>query len=98
MPVTGARDHSRLGIGEHPAARCEFPAAAEGHTHGGDASKSVVHDHDHVALLAAHASDKLGFQQWILFDDTWAAAHPALASSILQYAHTWDPFALRVAS
>ena len=98
MPVTGAGDHSRIGIGEHAAAHAEFLAAAEGHTHGGDPGKSVVHDHDHLALLAAHASNQFGFQQWILFDDKWAAAHPDLASSILQYAHSPDPFALRVAS
>lgn len=98
MPVTGAADHSRIGIGEHAAAHGEFLAAAEGHTHGGDPARSVVHDHDHVALLAAHTSNQFGFQQWILFDDRWAAAHPDLASSILQYAHSPDPFALRVAS
>ena len=97
-PVVGATDHSRLGVGDHAAARGEFLAAAEGHAYGGDTSKSQLHAHAHVALLAAHTSAQFGFQQWILFDDRWAAAHPDLASSILQYAHSRDPFALRVAS
>jgi hypothetical protein len=30
------------------------------------------------------------FQQWIFFDDLWAAAHPALANGILRFAQRWD--------
>src|SRR6202012_4669344 len=30
--------------------------------------------------------------QWVLFDDRWGAAHANLATSILQYARSWDPF------
>ena len=96
--VVSAGDHTRLGIGEHTAARGEFVAAADGLTFAGDVTKSSVHAHPHVVVLAAHASNEFGYQQWILFDDRWAAAQPYLASSILQYAYSRDPFATRVAS
>lgn len=33
------------------------------------------------------------YDQWILFDDLWAAAHPDLALSLLRYATQWDPLA-----
>ena len=87
-----AKNHSTLGVGEHADARAEFLAAAEGLKHGGDPSKSIVHEGAHVAVLCAHTSERFGYQQWILFDDRWAAAHPDLAASILHYSHGWDPF------
>jgi hypothetical protein len=85
-------NHTRLGVGPHPAARDEFAAAAEGKEHGGEPEKSLVHVHDHVAVLCVHASKFFGYQQWILFDDRWAAAYPDLAGSLLIYAADWDPF------
>jgi hypothetical protein len=30
------------------------------------------------------------FHQWFLFDDLWAAAHPALADGVLKFARRWD--------
>ncbi|MGC7094039.1 hypothetical protein ACPZ19_05200 [Amycolatopsis lurida] len=45
----------------------------------------------HIAQLAMHCSETFGYQQWFLFDTTWAAAHPDLAQSLLRYAGHWDP-------
>lgn len=86
-----------LGLLPHAEARAELLARAEGLEHDGDPSKSIVHESAHAALLCAHATSAFGYQQWILFDDRWAAAHPALAASILRYAHGWDPFPYRKA-
>jgi hypothetical protein len=47
----------------------------------------------HVVHLAPPPVDGALGQQWILFDDRWAAAHPDLAASILRYGRDWDPFA-----
>ncbi len=90
----GKHSHPGLGTGELSTARAQFLAAAEGVAHGGDPSKSIVHEGAHAALLAAHGSTALGFQQWLFFDDRWAAAHPDLAASILRYGRQWDPFAV----
>src|SRR6185369_8617927 len=89
---TRAREHAQLGAGPHDAARAELAAAAEGLAPDGDPSRSIVFESEHAALLAAHTSERLGFQQWILFDDRWAAANPELATSILHYAEQADPF------
>jgi hypothetical protein len=91
------QNHSRLAVGPQAAARAELAAAAEGLAHGGDAKKSIIYENGHAAMLCAHTSNELGFQQWILFDDRWGAAHENLASSILQYARSWDPFLPREA-
>jgi hypothetical protein len=89
----GARhNHTRLGLGAHASARAEFLEAAAPLAFGGDADKTIVHEGEHAALLAAHTSPHFGFQQWFLFDDRWAAAHPDLASSLLMYAQHADPF------
>ena len=40
-----------------------------------------------------YASTVFGYQQWYLFDDMWAAAHPDLAASLLRYATSWNPYA-----
>ena len=86
-------DHAALGGGAIDAARASFEAAAAGVKHAGDPTKSIVSEGEHAALLAAHTDDKLGYQQWILFDDRWAAANPDLATSMLHYAEHADPFA-----
>ncbi len=86
------QNHSRLGVGAQEVARSEMVAAAEGLTPNGDAKKTIVYEGGHAAMLCAHVSNELGFQQWILFDDRWGAAHANLATSILQYARSWDPF------
>ncbi len=90
--VAARMNHSHLGIGSYKDARGEFEKAAEGKEHGGDPSRSIVHVGKHVAVLCAHESKHFGYQQWILFDDRWAAAHPALAASMLRYGRSWDPF------
>lgn len=82
-----------LAAGPHEAARAELGAAAEGLAHGGDAARSIVFEGEHAALLAVHVSERAGFDQWILFDDRWAAASSDLATSILHAAEHADPFA-----
>jgi hypothetical protein len=82
-----------LGIGPHKDAKEEFIRAARNRYHDGDPQKSIVQVGRHVAMLCVHASNSFGYQQWILFDDRWAAAHVDLASSLLWYASRWDPFA-----
>jgi hypothetical protein len=81
-----------LGVGAHATARAEFRAAAEGKAPSGDPARSIIQVGEHVALFAMHATSSFGHQQWIVFDDRWAAAHPALASSVLRYTRNWDPF------
>lgn len=90
--VVGQGNHTRLGIGPHAAARAEFEEAAAGQAPQGDPGQSFVRESEHVSLLCAHASARFGFQQWIFFDDRWAAENPDLAESILRYAREWDPF------
>ncbi|MER7283241.1 hypothetical protein ABT369_53315 [Dactylosporangium sp. NPDC000244] len=62
-------------------------------TSGRDPRLSVLEAGEHLAQLAMHCDDTFGFQQWYLFDTTWAAAHPDLAASLLRYATDWDPLA-----
>lgn len=52
---------------------------------------SLLRVDDHLAQLAIHCGDSFGYQQWYLFDTTWAATHPNLAQSLLRYANQWDP-------
>jgi uncharacterized protein (TIGR02996 family) len=58
-----------------------------------DPSRSLVAAEDHIAQLCLH-TDRWGatdlYHQWILFDDLWASAHPALARAILRQARRWD--------
>ena len=93
--VMGRAGATKLGIGPSEGARADLTAAAEGQAHGGDPSRSIVHAGDHVAVLCAHTSEHFGFQQWVLFDDRWAAANPDLAGSLLLYTSDWDPFPSR---
>jgi uncharacterized protein (TIGR02996 family) len=59
-----------------------------------DPSKSRVHVGEHLAQLCAHVGHRPSrgdvYQQWIFFDDHWAAVHPDLANSILRYDRCWD--------
>lgn len=82
-----------LGVGPHKDAKEEFIRAARNRSHDGDPQRSTVQVGRHVAMLCAHTSQHFGYQQWIFFDDRWAAAHVELASSLLWYASRWDPFA-----
>lgn len=90
--VGGGTNHSLLGVGSHANASHEFYKVGTGFHMDGDASKSIVSVKHHSAVLCAHTSEFFGFEQWVLFDDVWAAANPALAASLLRYARQWDPF------
>ena len=90
--VGGGTNHSLLGVGPHANAYDEFYKVGTGFHMDGDATKAIVQVKPHAALLCAHTSEFFGYEQWILFDDRWAAANPALAASMLRYAHQWDPF------
>jgi hypothetical protein len=57
-----------------------------------DTTPSRVNDTKHVAQALVHVHELFGYEQWYLFDDVWAAGHPELASSLLRYASSWDPF------
>lgn len=57
-----------------------------------DTARSRVSDTRHLAQALVHIHELFGYEQWYLFDDVWAAAHPELAASVLRYAISWDPF------
>jgi uncharacterized protein (TIGR02996 family) len=76
------------------ALEAAFAAHRPGRTPDHDPSKSLIHVEEHLAQLCVHVAhwEYHGdlYQQWIFFDDRWAAAHPDLASSILRYDRCWD--------
>jgi hypothetical protein len=92
--LASRHNHSRLGLGPQAGARAEFIAALETQGPSGDPAKTIIQEGANSALLAAHTSPSLGHQQWVIFDDRWAAAHEDLASSLLHYAQSADPFHL----
>ncbi|GIJ43932.1 hypothetical protein Val02_08180 [Virgisporangium aliadipatigenens] len=55
-------------------------------------TRSLVRVDPHIAQVARYIDDFFGFDQWFLFDDRWAAAHPEAALSLLRTAAHWDPF------
>lgn len=90
--VGGGTNHSLLGVGSHVNAYDEFYKVGTGFHMDGDVSKSIVQVKHHSAVLCANTSEFFGFEQWVLFDDVWARANPALAASLLRYGRQWDPF------
>ncbi len=58
-----------------------------------DPSASRIREREHLAQLAMHVTQYLGYRSWVLFDDLWAAAHPDLARGMVRAASGWDPFA-----
>jgi acetyl esterase/lipase len=58
---------------------------------GRDPQQTVIDVAGHIAQMSMHASGVFGYQQWYLFDDVWAAAHPELAASLMRYAASWSP-------
>ncbi|MDC0743827.1 hypothetical protein [Polyangium mundeleinium] len=88
--VTGT-NHTLLGVGAHQNAESEFYKVGTAFEGTGDPAQAIVQVGKHAALFCPHTSSAFGHEQWILFDDRWAAAHPALAASMLRYAHGWDP-------
>lgn len=90
--VASGTNHSHLGVGSHANARGEFEKVSGAFKHDGSPEKSVIYVGKHAALFCPHTSSFFGHEQWVLFDDQWAAAHPDLATSILRYGSNWDPF------
>jgi hypothetical protein len=84
-------NNTRTGVGPYVTARAEFEKLAGARGVDTDASQSIIDEHPHALLFAMHASSSFGHQQWILFDDLWAAAHVDLARSLLRYGTRWDP-------
>ena len=89
--VVGETNHTLLGVGAHHNAEGEFYKVGTAFEREGDPTKAIVQVGKHAALFCPHTSTAFGHEQWVLFDDRWAAAHPALAASILRYANGWDP-------
>ncbi|MRG93640.1 hypothetical protein [Polyangium spumosum] len=89
--VASETNHTLLGVGAHQSAEGEFYKVGTAFGRSGDPSKAIVQVGKHAALFCPHTSSAFGHEQWILFDDRWAAAHPALAASILRYTNGWDP-------
>ncbi|MGX1612584.1 hypothetical protein ACWIF8_01660 [Micromonospora chalcea] len=58
-------------------------------------TESLIRLDTHLVQVARHIDDFFGFDQWILFDNRWAAVHPELARSLLRYAAHWDPYESR---
>jgi uncharacterized protein (TIGR02996 family) len=59
-------------------------------TGGSDPVRNRVRVGNHVVQALLHLDGEDRFDQWILFDDVWASAQPALAAAILRYATAWD--------
>jgi len=55
----------------------------------GDPGRNVVHVGEHVVHLCLHGGAD-SFDQLILFDDLWGAAHPALAGALIRLGGRWD--------
>jgi len=88
----GQRSHRELGIDAHAQAVIDFSTAATSLApNSGDAALTKIEVAAHIAQVAQHVSKHFGHQQWFLFDDRWAATHPALARSLLRYGVSWDP-------
>jgi uncharacterized protein (TIGR02996 family) len=57
------------------------------------AAKDLIRITPHMAQACKYtgtSDDGDCFHQWILFDDRWVAAHPALAAGILTFGTRWD--------
>lgn len=50
---------------------------------------------EHHALLCTSDRGRY-FEQWVIFDDRWAAANADLANGLLVYASHWDPLAVEL--
>lgn len=94
VEALGQGSTGALGIADHAAAVADFStAAASLRPNSGESKHTRLELAEHVAVVAQHVSEFFGHQQWFLFDDRWAAAHPALARSLLRYGVHWDPLA-----
>jgi hypothetical protein len=75
----------------HEAAMAEIATVTL--SDGRNPELSVIDVAEHIAQMSMHVSAAFGHQQWYLFDDVWAAAHPELAASLMRYAASWNPYA-----
>ncbi|MFD0659030.1 hypothetical protein [Thermocatellispora tengchongensis] len=60
-------------------------------TRGREPHRTMIRRSEHLAQMAMHTDGYFGYRQWFFFDDVWAAAHPALAASLMHYGVHWDP-------
>jgi uncharacterized protein (TIGR02996 family) len=76
-------------LAEHgkPAAGLHLLRLALGRMYG--ETDQRVHVGEHVVQVYFPDSHDV-FDQWILFDDLWASAHPVLADALLRFATRWD--------
>ena len=86
---SGARDHAAAHAQVRPWLS-QRPSAEERSRR--DPARSRIHATQHLLQAAIHVDYLFGYERWYLFDDVWAATHPALASSLLRCAASWDPF------
>lgn len=92
VEALGQRGGRELGTGSHAEVVVELAdVAGTLPRNSGDASLTRIELGEHIAQVAQHVSKSFGYQQWFLFDDCWAAAHPGLARSLLRYGVSWDP-------
>lgn len=90
--AVGAETQQReLGNRGRREARTQFSEAGRRLRRTGDPKASSLRVDPHIAQLAMHATDALGYQQWFLFDDLWVGANPDLAASMLHWFRSWDP-------
>jgi uncharacterized protein (TIGR02996 family) len=60
-------------------------------------TRPQVHVGEHLAQMCARRAGEEGdiYDQWILFDDVWAAGQPDLANAILCFAERWDVLSVK---
>ena len=92
--IMNSMNHSKRGFGLADQAREEFESILAGIAEKDrryDPSKSIIEIGDHLAQLCLHVGWMAEmYHQWIIFDDLWAGANPALAEGILRYGQRWD--------
>jgi hypothetical protein len=95
--IKGTGAALRFGLGDLPAAHNGCAELLEEFKGFGrhEPSRSLVHVEEHLAQLCLHVGQwaewgQQEYHQWFLFDDLWAAVHPALADGLLKYARGWD--------
>jgi hypothetical protein len=86
---SGARDHAAAHTQIRPWLP-QQPSAEERNRR--DPARSRIHATQHLVQAVIHVDRLFGYERWYLFDDVWAGTHPALASSLLRCAASWDPF------
>lgn len=70
--------------------RWAFTRAATPEERASHGDAAMVDVGEHHATLFTAGSHRY-FDQWVVFDDLWASANPALADGLLVFATAWDP-------